>query len=84
MNENDLIPAFTEEVPMPGKEYKPSRLEAIKEHDIRIRFLDRGCLVEVGCKSIAFETVDSAMLEINNYVANPYETQQKWRKLFNM
>jgi hypothetical protein len=84
MNENDLKPAFTEEVPVPKEEYKPSRLEVLKDYEIRIRFLDRGCIVEVGCKSIAFETVDSAMLEINNYVANPYEAQQKWRKLFNM
>lgn len=82
MNENDLTPAPTEDVPMP-REYKPSRLEALKEYEIRIQFLDRGCTVYVGCKSIAFENVDSAMLEINNYVANPYEAQQKWRKLLN-
>jgi len=84
MNENDLISTATEEVPMPNKEYKPSRLEALREYEIRIQFLDRGCTVHVGCKTIAFENVDSAMLEINNYVANPWETQQKWRKLFNM
>jgi hypothetical protein len=83
MNENDLISTATEEVPMPNKEYKPSRLEGLKEYEIRIQFLDRGCTVHVGCKTIAFENVDSAMLEINNYVANPWETQQKWRKLLN-
>jgi hypothetical protein len=83
MNENDLRPAPTEEVPMPNKEYKPSRLEALKDYEIRIQFLDRGCTVHVGCKAIAFENVDSAMLEINNYVSNPYEAQQKWRKLLN-
>ena len=82
MNENDLKLASTESVPMLEMEYKPSRLEILKQHDIRLNFLDRGCLVIVGCKSIAFETLDSAMLEINNYVANPYETQQKWFKIF--
>jgi len=71
-------------VPVPKEEYKPSRLEVLKDYEIRIKFLDRGCIVEVGCKSIAFETIDSAMLEINNYVSNPYETQQKWRKLLGM
>ena len=81
MNENDLRPALTEEVSVLEKEYKPSRLEALKDYEIRLNFLDRGCIVHVGCKSIAFETLDSAMLEINNYVANPYETQQKWRKI---
>ena len=71
-------------VPVPKEEYKPSCLEVLKDYEIRIKFLDRGCIVEVGCKSIAFETIDSAMLEINSYVSNPYETQQKWRKLLGM
>ena len=84
MNENDLKPAFTEEVsmPMPETEYKPSRLEALKAYDIKLSFLDRGCIVHVGCKTIAFENVDSARLELNNYVNNPYETEQKWFKIF--
>jgi hypothetical protein len=83
MNGNDLRPAPTEDVPISTKEYKPSRLEALKDYGIRIQFLDRGCTVHVGCKTISFENVDSAMLEINNYVSNPWEAQQKWSKLLN-
>jgi hypothetical protein len=62
-------------------EYRPSNNEALRDHEIRIRFLSRGCVVSVGCKEIAFESVEKAMEEINNYVANPYDQQQKWRKI---
>ena len=68
----------------PCKEYKPSNQQLLQEYDINIQFLSRGCIVRVGCKSIAFETVESAMKEINEYVTNSYETQNKWRKLLDM
>jgi hypothetical protein len=61
--------------------YKPTNQQALQEYEIRIQFLNRGCIVYVGCKSIAFETTESAMKEVNEYVNNTYETQQKWRKI---
>jgi hypothetical protein len=66
------------------EEYKPSNQQLLQEYEMGIRFLSRGCIVNVGCKTIAFETIESAMKEINEYVNNTYETQQKWRKLFDM
>jgi hypothetical protein len=69
------------DVPTPTKEYRPSNKEALREYEVRIRFLSRGCIIQVGCKEIAFESVETAMQELNEYVANPYETQKKWRKL---
>jgi len=68
-------------VPSPKDEYRPSDKEALREHEIRIRFLSRGCIIQVGCKEIAFESVETAMQELNEYVKNPYETQKKWRKI---
>jgi hypothetical protein len=65
----------------PTNEYRPSNNEALREYEISIRFLSRGCIVRLGCKEIAFESVEKAMEEINNYVANPYDQQQKWRKI---
>jgi hypothetical protein len=62
-------------------EYIPSKQYCLQEWELRIQFLSRGCIVHVGCKSIAFETVESAMKEVNEYVTNPYETQQKWKKM---
>jgi hypothetical protein len=68
-------------VPSPTTDYRPSNKEALREYEIRIRFLGRGCIVSVGCQEIAFESVETAMQELNEYVKNPYETQKKWRKI---
>jgi hypothetical protein len=65
----------------PTKDYRPSNNQVLKEYPLEINFLDKGCVVRVGCKSIAFNNVQDAMVEVNNYVNNPYEEQQKWRKL---
>lgn len=68
-------------VPSPTTDYRPSNQEALREYEISIRFLNRGCVVRVGCKEIAFESIETAMKSINDYVANPYDEQQKWRKI---
>ena len=84
-NRKNMRDQLEQTVPQPTmderKEYRPSNNEALRDHEISIRFLSRGCIVRVGCKEIAFESVDSAMEEINNYVANPYDQQQRWRKI---
>jgi hypothetical protein len=71
------------EVPEPvlEKEYRPSNQQVLQEYELKIQFLSRGCIVHVGCKAIAFETIESAMKEVNEYVNNTYETQKKWRKI---
>ncbi len=67
------------------KEWKPSKQEALKDYEINIRFLNRGCVVRVGCKEIAFEDINKAMVEINEYVTgDTWEVQNKWRKLLEM
>ncbi len=64
------------------KEYRPSRMECLRDYNISIRFLSVGCLIEVGCKSIAFSTIKEAMEALNQYVAKPYETRQIWENRF--
>jgi hypothetical protein len=64
------------------KEYRPSRMECLRDYNINIRFLSVGCLIEVGCKSIPFTTIKEAMEALNEYVARPYETRQVWEKRF--
>jgi hypothetical protein len=67
------------------KEYRPSKSELLRDYEISIQFLSRGCVVRVGCKAIAFEDVVTAMNEINAYVCgDTYEVQKKWRKLLDM
>jgi hypothetical protein len=64
------------------EEYKPSNAELLRDYEINIRFLSRGCIVRVGCKEIAFEDVNKAMSQINEYVTgDTYEVQKQWRKI---
>lgn len=62
------------------KENRPSNQQALREHEVTIRFLSRGCVVRVGCQEIPFESVDTAMTELIAYVAEPWEMQKKWRE----
>jgi hypothetical protein len=62
-------------------EYRPSKQQALKEYNISIEFLDRGCVIRVGCKSIAFEDTENAMDALVAYTKNPWELQQHWRKI---
>jgi hypothetical protein len=63
------------------KEYKPRNEEVLREYEVRIQFLNRGCVIHVGCKAIAFESIETAMKELNEYVNNAWEVQKKWRNL---
>lgn len=65
------------------KEYKRPTTELLREHNIEIRFLSIGCIIRVGCKEIAFEDRDVAMVELMDYVRDPYTATKKWNKRFN-
>jgi hypothetical protein len=65
------------------KEYVRPRMDYLREYEITIRFLSLGCIVRVGCKEIAFTSIQEAMKEINAYVTNPKELEIKYNKLFN-
>ena len=58
--------------------------QILKEYEIRIQFLDKGCVVNVGCKAVAFNSITNAIDAIREYVANPKEVAKHWRKEFNM
>lgn len=60
-----------------------SKQEILQQYEVRIQFLSVGCIVNVGCKSIAFNSVNEAMKELNDYVENPRESSDKWYKKFN-
>lgn len=88
--QDELLDAATQELRVPepemdmpkmADEYRPSNKDALREYELNIRFLNRGCIVRVGCKEIAFEDHTNAMAAINAYVANPWEEQKKWRKI---
>ena len=78
------MPVELEGERMMAKEYRPSDIEVLRDHEINIRFLSgRGCIISVGCKQIAFEDNQKAMEALNAYVSSPYEESKKWNQIFN-
>lgn len=71
-----------EEGPLATEQWKPSRQECLRNHEVKIRFLTIGCVISVGCKEIPFTTIKEGMEALNQYVAKPYETRQIWEKRF--
>jgi hypothetical protein len=69
------------DVPSQPQEYIPSRVSMLKDYEIRIQFMSRGCVVYVGCKSIPFESVELAMTQLTRYVNDPYTTRKEWEKV---
>jgi hypothetical protein len=75
-------PIRLEDQPQATEQWKPTRSECLRDHEVRIRFLTIGCVVSVGCKEIPFTTIKEGMEALNQYVAKPYETRQIWEKRF--
>jgi hypothetical protein len=65
-----------------AKEWRPSRSECLRDYQINIRFLSIGCVIEVGCKSVPFSTIEEGMKALNAYVDHPYETRKIWEERF--
>jgi len=63
------------------KQRKESRNETLKNWEINIKFFNVGCVVNVGCQSFAFESVDKMMTELKFYVENPDEARVKYLKI---
>lgn len=85
IHEDELMPQLATGSPVQDgcvKEYKPSRMDCLRNYSINIRFLSIGCIIEVGCKQIPFTTVKEGMEALNNYVANPYENGKIWEERF--
>jgi hypothetical protein len=73
-------PQEIEEGPVPQIEglLEVSNQRLLREYEITIRFLNRGCIINVGCKSIPFESTDSAIKELNDYLRDPRKSSKKW------
>jgi hypothetical protein len=63
------------------KQWRPTRMECLRNHQINIEFLSMGCIIRVGCMSIPFQFVNDAVDAIKAYTENPYEERQRWEKL---
>ena len=74
MNEAQAVPhpdmLYQEEMNKKQRN-QPGRIEILKNWRIEIQALDRGCTVSVGCKIVAFESIDAAMEMVNRYADDP-------------
>ena len=52
--------------------------EILKKWPIIIRPLNKGCVVEVGCKVFGFSNLDEAITEVKEYTKNPSEMMKKY------
>lgn len=53
----------------------------LEDYDVRINFLSRGCVVRVGCKSIAFQDNNEMLSALSEYVNDPIKIGKKWREI---
>ena len=65
-----------------AKEYLPSAGEILRSNEVSIEVLDCGAVVRVGCKKIAFSTVEEALKEINLYFKDTVFSYKKWNQRF--
>lgn len=82
MNE-ELISRAMPHNPVPDmtgckEDYKRTKQSYLKDYEINIRFLSKGVIVRVGCKEIAFSSVEKAMVALNAYIENPGEEGKSW------
>lgn len=83
------MPVMEERIPMEeaGENYHQEILEKImtqskksllKKWDVRIEHLDSGCIVRIGCKSLAFSSATEAMTEVNDWQKDPHTALKNW------
>jgi hypothetical protein len=94
MRELTPVENIGREEPQPTESCRPMSYEqqvagltdqqVLREYEIRIQFLDLGCIVHIGCKSIAFDDPYKAIEEVKAYILNPKQVAPKWRGYFNM
>jgi hypothetical protein len=65
------------------KEYVPSAGDILKNYEVTIKPLDSGATVRVGCKTIAFTTLEDALENVNFYFKDPQTSYKHWMKEFN-
>lgn len=53
-------------------------LNLLQEYEVNIEFLSVGCTIRVGCKKIAFNSIEEGMKALNEYVTNPLATKEAW------
>jgi hypothetical protein len=56
-----------------------STQDYLRQYNIQIKFLSRGCVITIGCKEIPFSDVTEAITCLSRYVSNPKEEAESWK-----
>lgn len=80
---DERIVGYEEDLAEAIPKLRQTKQDLLREYEIKLSFLNKGCIVKIGCKSIAFETNEKAMKEITRYVNDPYKVYEEWMKVFN-
>jgi hypothetical protein len=56
----------------------------LQNFSIGIRPLDYGYVLDIGCKSFAFESREKMMANLNAYLADPARAQKQWNETKNI
>lgn len=79
---NERIVGYEEDL-VEAPRLRRTKQDLLREYEIKLSFLNKGCIVKIGCKSIAFETNEKAVKEITRYVNDPIKVYDEWMKVFN-
>ncbi len=66
-----------------GSKHERSKQQLLSDYEIHIKFLSSGCVINIGCKSIAFSSSEEAIAELNRYFENPSKVDDEWQIKFN-
>lgn len=48
------------------------------KHDIGITFVLNGCILEIGCQKVVFETKEKLLAELTRYLENPGVVEKEY------
>jgi hypothetical protein len=65
------------------KDYKEPRMETLRNWEVTIKVLTVGCIISVGCKAIAFTSLDEGLKELQEYFKDPSAARAKWSEIEN-
>ena len=61
-----------------GSLVEANPIALLKNYDVNIKFLDKGCVVHVGCKAFAFNTNEEMLKELKEYIINPSDKTKEY------
>lgn len=83
MDENRERGILVEEEVLTRCSDTPTKTEILKRFDVTLKFLDSGMFIRVGCREIAFSSVEEGMKALNAYVSDPNVETEIWSEKFN-